>query len=108
MGSSSWFPGSYFQVEISRYGIEGIVYLPEKENYKFDPQNRSLTSVKHQIKLFDKVKVEISVDSVKQQMNIICLDPPLHAKENEVEKRKLDSVQVENITKKKKTKKSKK
>lgn len=64
-----------------RYGIEGTVFinnnnqtnLLEEETYSLFIDN-----YKFKIQLFDRIKVEISVDETKYQLKLLCISPPIH------------------------------
>ncbi len=69
-----------FSVLIPKYGIEETVLLPKEDNdmSAFDGVHQVLTVCTHTLRVFDKVTVEISVDTTKQQLKLLCLSPPIH------------------------------
>ncbi len=69
-----------FSVLIPKYGIEETVLLPKEDSdtSAFDGVHQVLTIRTHKLRVFDKVTVEISVDTTKQQLKLICLSPPIH------------------------------
>lgn len=82
-----------FSVLVPKYGIEETVLLPKEDNgaSSFDGEHQVLTVLTHQLRVFDHVTVEISVDITKQQLKLLCISPPIHTATSATSKHVLDT-----------------
>jgi len=81
-----------FNVIIPRYGIEGLVFLGkemEKTLHFNSEKNEIHSSLGWKISVFQKVRVQISIQNNK--LNLLCFDPPIHKLEKEEKKRPINS-----------------
>jgi exosome complex exonuclease DIS3/RRP44 len=85
-------------VLVPRFGIEGKIYLKPKWQYSSDEQSVLSPDASIKVKVFDKVRVRISLDETKKQSPKVvyeCIDPPISPAENGTKSIPANNMQID-------------